>query len=1010
MSSACPFHPLLLSYQERPLLTYTVSLPSCPNSDSKLTICTKSLVLITQSTSNATSFLPSSGGAVTSNLIKFPYASISSLTTSSNGNSVDTLKLTNITSYLLLHPPNAGLSQPVLPHGIIKLPEPFTLSITFQHTSISESTPLFNSLLQLYNGEVKDDNILTQEKEGPTEDEVKRKIYKSVVERKVSDVTPVGITLPLQTLTNHFLICTDQNLYILTPSHTIYLTIPLSKIKRVALRYHKLQDLGLEIFTSAVSSPSNLAYKPSPHDKNELTPTATSLKPFTDDYWTYKCTSSILLTFPTTSSRNTLLSSLKTLTSCVVDTSKSRVSQLYSAYLSNKISNYTYLWLINSAAGRSSNDLSRYPIYPWIRSSDNPPRDLSKPIGAINKSRLEGFKERREGMKDIEGFEHSQFLYGTFYSNAGYSLFWLVRSKPVEVICLQGGCYDHADRMFFDYDKSWRSCLDNNADLKELVPEFFNTEDESVSRGGRFLQNVRDLPLGRLQSGEKVEDVVLPEGVKSCRAFVKKNRKELEEAEIAPWVDLIFGCGQRGEEAERRDNVFVSSVYYTEDDLKHADETTKQRMIMETEEFGVCPDVLFVMEHGKKGEGAKIDGMWMAAVATDSCGRERSVNGTPGRKSDASSIGGSTPKRESMPDNPTTPKPPAPVTPQPQPQTHLQPQPNPPPNSSTKFGDEVAAAKGKAKAWLSSFGLNLTLLHSSSNLHTDSITSVLVTPSFSIFSTSRDGSTKSLTKDLNLVTEVHSSMPVSDATLFSNGSIACSGYDDSLSLYSEELVSVSKFIAHDDATSSVESCSTFDIAYVTGGWDCIVKLWIKEECKVELYDCEEAVVNVEAREVSGGAILVIAGEESGKGRGWIVTREGGQKVVGRINGNAIKMIHKEGGDKRFLTGGSDGVLNLYEYLEERGNSAGSFVKIASTNVHSGVRVIDTDGKHAIVGCSDGGLRVCELHEDKIVVTKTFSSVGQNTGVSSLKAWGGEDGGAGIIVGTDDGHLSAWRLI
>lgn len=207
MSSACPFHPLLLAYQERPLLTYTVSVPSCPSaassaaSSAKLTICTRSLVLITQTSDIP--FLPSPDPAnkikITSNLIKFPYSNISSLKstpTGSSSSSNSTLTLSDITSYLILHPPNAGLSQPVLPHKIVKLSTPFSLSITFAHTDISSDTPLYKSLVQLYKGEVKteeeeQDNILTRAPEKPTEDVISSKIHRSVTETKLNEVLPV---------------------------------------------------------------------------------------------------------------------------------------------------------------------------------------------------------------------------------------------------------------------------------------------------------------------------------------------------------------------------------------------------------------------------------------------------------------------------------------------------------------------------------------------------------------------------------------------------------------------------------------------------------------------------------------------------------------------------------------------------------------------------------------------------------------------------------------------------
>jgi len=59
---------------------------------------------------------------------------------------------------------------------------------------------------------------------------------------------------------------------------------------------------------------------------------------------------------------------------------------------------------LNTLAGRSYNDLTQYPVFPWViadwESEDldllNPMvyRDLTKPMGAINPARETEFRER----------------------------------------------------------------------------------------------------------------------------------------------------------------------------------------------------------------------------------------------------------------------------------------------------------------------------------------------------------------------------------------------------------------------------------------------------------------------------------------------------------------------------------------------------------------------------------------------------------------------------------------
>lgn len=74
-----------------------------------------------------------------------------------------------------------------------------------------------------------------------------------------------------------------------------------------------------------------------------------------------------------------------------------------SAWVS-RCTNFEYLMAINTLAGRSFNDLTQYPVFPWVLCDyvseeldlDNPGiyRDLSKPMGAIGEMRARQFRER----------------------------------------------------------------------------------------------------------------------------------------------------------------------------------------------------------------------------------------------------------------------------------------------------------------------------------------------------------------------------------------------------------------------------------------------------------------------------------------------------------------------------------------------------------------------------------------------------------------------------------------
>ena len=90
-------------------------------------------------------------------------------------------------------------------------------------------------------------------------------------------------------------------------------------------------------------------------------------------------------------------------------------------------------------AGRSFNDLSQYPVFPWVihsydgdydlRNSDMY-RDLTKPIGAINKHRLRKLKDFNELQIKDKTLSNPAHLYPTHYSSPGYVSYFLIRKIP----------------------------------------------------------------------------------------------------------------------------------------------------------------------------------------------------------------------------------------------------------------------------------------------------------------------------------------------------------------------------------------------------------------------------------------------------------------------------------------------------------------------------------------------------------------------------------------------------
>lgn len=209
-----------------------------------------------------------------------------------------------------------------------------------------------------------------------------------------------------------------------------------------------------------------------------------------------------------------------------------------------ELSNFDYLMLLNSYAQRSINDLTQYPVMPWILKEYKAPvinlddpsiyRDLSKPIGAMDPARLAEFRQRYNDTPDGA----DKFLYGSHFSCPGYVIGFHVRSQPQWMIKFQSGKFDNPNRMFKGVNKEWISCNVNPTNVKELIPEFFMDNTD-------FLENKLKLDLGTRVNGKVVDDVKLPKWASSSKEFLRINREALESsyvsANLHQWIDLIFG-------------------------------------------------------------------------------------------------------------------------------------------------------------------------------------------------------------------------------------------------------------------------------------------------------------------------------------------------------------------------------------------------------------------------------------------------------------------------------------
>ncbi len=276
--------------------------------------------------------------------------------------------------------------------------------------------------------------------------------------------------------------------------------------------------------------------------------------------------SSLFFAFESEKDRNAFQTALleKThVTTCTL-ASLTSLKQTTKDWTAGKLSNYDYLMQLNEFAGRSFNDLTQYPVFPWVVQDYSSTvldlhdpgtfRDLSRPIAALNQARVRHGREMYAALESTGG-DDPPWMYGSHYSNPGLVVFYLVRQRPQLMLRLQNGKFDAPDRLFSSISGTWESVLRWNSDVKELIPEFY-----TLNSSNTLLLNTTGTDFGSLTSGEVVNDVELPPWASSPEDFIMKMRAALESplvsAKLHKWVDLIFGMKQRGKAAVAADNVF----------------------------------------------------------------------------------------------------------------------------------------------------------------------------------------------------------------------------------------------------------------------------------------------------------------------------------------------------------------------------------------------------------------------------------------------------------------------
>ncbi|KAF9438628.1 WD repeat-containing protein 81 [Entomortierella beljakovae] len=198
-----------------------------------------------------------------------------------------------------------------------------------------------------------------------------------------------------------------------------------------------------------------------------------------------------------------------------------------------EISNYTYLMILNHAAGRRQGDPNVHPIFPWVTDFTGSEvchgwRDLSKTKFRLNK-----------------GDEQLDFTFEgpiphhitDILSDITYYVY-MARQIPIPVLCQFVRSKYEAN----EYPSSIRRLYEWTPD--ECIPEFYT--DPNI-----FKSIHADMP-----------DMALPVWAKSPEEFIRIHREALESdyvsAHLHTWIDLTFGYKLSGPDAIEAKNVALS--------------------------------------------------------------------------------------------------------------------------------------------------------------------------------------------------------------------------------------------------------------------------------------------------------------------------------------------------------------------------------------------------------------------------------------------------------------------
>ena len=326
-----------------------------------------------------------------------------------------------------------------------------------------------------------------------------------------------------------------------------------------------------------------------------------------------------------------------------------------------KINNFEFLMWINFFGNRSYNDISQYPVFPWILSNFDDPlkiepsiivsslecndfninpsegnmRDSSRISSVDNMSELESERKKKKkkieeeynyrdmklpmGMMELneegkkrknEYMEHYKNVKDNndefegmkpYYYGSNYSNPIYVCNFLMRLFPFTHISIELQGNKLDDPNRLFLSVFQSFHNSISLKADLRELIPEFFYLPEMFL-NINDINLGKLENDSLVYNVTTP-CKNNAYSFIEIMKRIFENGTMSTiinnWVDLIFGYKAKGKEAENAKNVFMEESYQESIDLKNID-IDKKIVYLKRVEFGLIPSQVFIKECPKR--------------------------------------------------------------------------------------------------------------------------------------------------------------------------------------------------------------------------------------------------------------------------------------------------------------------------------------------------------------------------------------------------------------------------